>query len=230
MTATGDWTNTMVYDGATAGPVGEWFTKKADGTTGSAAGIWNGDGELIFERDKWMTWATDVIEVKLLKDMIYRTSSFYNLRIADGDIEQRTRKGKIKVKDDSGNGGQIAAIGSAYGYELFCVDVSDTDEGNLVDWLSNHANDLWVFTIERRDGTNEIRDNIRGRTSKGTGSTYQKIQNPDNSSNYGDAFWWARTVLEYSNQIKNLAGDVWTMWNLGPSTSHPDYPPSRITS
>ena len=92
MTATGDWVTTYVYDGATAGPVGEIFTKDA-GATASALGIWDSTGELIFERDKWMTWATDVVQVKLLKNMIYRTSSFFNLRIADGDIQQQTLKG-----------------------------------------------------------------------------------------------------------------------------------------
>ena len=228
MTATGDWVTTYVYDGATAGPVGEIFTKDA-GATASALGIWDSTGELIFERDKWMTWATDVVQVKLLKNMIYRTSSFFNLRIADGDIQQQTLKGSIKVKDDNGNGGQIAAIGSAYGYELLCLDVSDTPEGNLSAWLTNHGNDLWVFTKHRRYADNEYRL-LYAQTSTNSGSGYQKIQPPDNSSNYGDALWWYRTTAEYSTQIKNLAGDVWTCWNMGPSTNHPDYPPPRVTS
>lgn len=227
MTATGDWVTSYVYDGATAGPVGEIYTKNA-GATASALGIWDNTGQLIFERDKWMTWATDVIQVKLLKDMIYRSSSFYNLRIADGDIEQQTLKGLIKVLDDTGGGGP-AAIGSAYGYELFCLDVSNTPEGNLVAWLSNHGSDLWVFTIERRYADNEYRL-IFAQTSTDSGSGYQQIQPPDNSANFGKALWWARTVAETSGNIKNLAGDVWTVWNMGPSTNHPDYPPPRVTA
>ena len=61
MTATGDWVTSYVYDGATAGPVGEIYTKNA-GATASALGIWDNTGQLIFERDKWRTWATDVIQ------------------------------------------------------------------------------------------------------------------------------------------------------------------------
>ena len=227
MTATGDWVTTYVYDGASAGPVGEIFTKSA-GATGAALGIWDDSGQLIFERDKWMTWATDVIEVKLLKDMIYRSSTFYNLRIADGDIQQQTLKGSIKVLDDTGGGGP-AAIGSAYNYELFCLDVSGTPEGNMAAWLSNHGSDLWIFTSERRDADNQLRF-IRGQTSTGSGTGLQRIQPPDNSSNFGTALWWQRVIVETSTNIKNLAGDVWTCWNMGPSTTHPDYPPARITS
>lgn len=175
MTATGDWVTSYVYDGATAGPVGEIYTKNA-GATASALGIWDNTGQLIFERDKWMTWATDVIQVKLLKDMIYRSSSFYNLRIADGDIEQQTLKGLITVLDDTGGGGP-AAIGSAYNYELFCLDVSNTPEGTMAAWLTNHGSDLWVFTTERRYADNEYRL-IHAQTSTGSGTGYQQIQPP----------------------------------------------------
>ena len=175
-----------------------------------------------------MTWATDVIEVKLLKDMIYRSSTFYNLRIADGDIQQQTLKGSIKVLDDTGGGGP-AAIGSAYNYELFCLDVSGTPEGNMAAWLSNHGSDLWIFTSERRYADNQYRL-IYASANTSTGTGLQRIQPPDNSSNFGTALWWARTVAETSGNIKNLAGDVWTVWNMGPSTNHPDYPPPRVTA
>ena len=109
MTATGDWVTPFVYDGATAGPVGEIYTVSG-GATASALGIWDNTGQLIFERDKWMTRATDVIEVKLNRDMIHRYSSFYNLRIADGDIEQQTLKGLITVLDDTGGGGVCVCV------------------------------------------------------------------------------------------------------------------------
>tara|TARA_R110001632_G_scaffold135922_2_gene251447 strand:+ start:646 stop:1329 length:684 start_codon:yes stop_codon:yes gene_type:complete len=227
MTATGDWVTTYVYDGASAGPVGEIFTKSA-GATGAALGIWDDSGQLIFERDKWMTWATDVIEVKLNVDMIYRSGTYYNLRIADGDIEQQTLKGSIKVFDDTGPGGP-GAIGSLQGYEFVCLDVSGTTEGSMSAWLINHGNDLWVFTTERRDADNQLRF-IRGRTSTGSGTGYQRVTKPDNGANFGSGIWWSRTISETSTNINNLAGDVWTCWNLGPSTSHPDYPPARILS